>query len=64
MGLLENALRFDPAYARAHLTLASCYHDVGRTQAAIRHCEWVVSNDEELKADATELLKEIRSGRG
>lgn len=61
--LLENALRIDPAYARAHLTLASCYHDVGRNQEAIRHCQWVMANDDELKADATELLKEIRSGR-
>ena len=65
--LLESALKLDPEYSRAHITLASCYQDVGRIPEAIKHCKWVIENeeDEEVKGEAKELLKEIRSsGRG
>src|SRR5688500_11382422 len=64
--LLQNALRLEPEYSRAHITLASCYNDLGRTAEAVEHCKWVIANeeDDELKAEARGLLKEIRSGSG
>jgi tetratricopeptide (TPR) repeat protein len=67
IALLEQALKVDPGYARARITLASLLHDydLGRTPEAIRHCQWVLANeeDDELTNDAREVLKEIKSDR-
>ena len=61
ISLLERAIAVDPSYARGHLTLADIYNDLGEKTKAMQHCQWVIDNDEELKADAQELLKQIRA---
>lgn len=61
VSLLEAALRDDPGYARAHLTLASCLADKGDRALARKHAEWVIEHDPQLKTEAEGLLASLES---
>jgi lipopolysaccharide biosynthesis regulator YciM len=60
VALLQRALEADPNYARAHLTLAACYLDLGDTEKAIEHATWVRDNDYQLQEEATAFLEAAR----
>jgi tetratricopeptide (TPR) repeat protein len=55
--LLETAIAEDPTFARARLTLASCLQELGRSDEARKHAQWVAANDPALKAEAVALLR-------
>ena len=55
--LLQRALTSYPAYARARMTLASCYREVGREDEAVKLAQWVVENDQELKTEAESFIR-------
>jgi lipopolysaccharide biosynthesis regulator YciM len=57
--LLNRALRSDPSYSRAHLTLASCLADAGRMKEARQHAEWVRDTDAKLKPEAEKFIVEV-----
>jgi tetratricopeptide (TPR) repeat protein len=61
--LLEKALRAAPGYGRAHITIASCLLDMGETDKAIEHLEWVIQNDTGLKTEAEQLLSQVERER-
>jgi len=58
--LLEQAVRLDPNYGRAHLTLASCLLELNRPAEARRHAEWVRDHDGGLRDEAMKLLESAR----
>ncbi len=60
--LLERAIRSDPYYGRAHLTIATLLAEGGRLDEAQAHAHWIVENDSRLKQEAEDLLERLGSG--
>jgi tetratricopeptide (TPR) repeat protein len=58
--LLKRVLKSDPNYGRAHLTLASCYLELGNKKEASKHAEWVLTHDSKLKKEAREFLNSMK----
>ena len=59
--LLEALVEQEPAFTRARLTLASCYREAGRLDAATEQARWLVENDEDLAPAAQTLLTDLGS---
>lgn len=57
--LLERAVKSDPNYSRARLTLAMVCRDLNDVPAARAQMEWVREHDAQLKADAEKLLGDL-----